>query len=107
MSDIHSFQQMVIWTVNAKLREQVLMLRILEVYGTGEFMATLQDIADATHMKRSVIAKTIKGLKDLNWLESERNYEDNGTNLHVIRSCKYRITIGDEKEGNPDEESPF
>jgi hypothetical protein len=107
MSEDLTPQQLVIWTVNAKLREQILMLRILEVYGTGEFTATLHAIADATHMKRSVVAKAIKGLKDLNWLDSERNYEDNGTNLHVVRNCKYRVTIGEEKEGNPNPESPF
>lgn len=107
MDDMHEMQQTVIWTVNAKTREQILMLRILETYGSEEFVATLGDIADAAHMKRSVVAKTMKGLKDLNWLQSVRNYEDNGTNLPVIRNCKYRVTIGGEKEGNPDTGFPF
>jgi len=98
MMPIAEMIQVVVWTVNAKLREQLLMLRILDIYGSKEFDATFDEIAEKTLMKRSVVIKAMTGLKDLGWIESERNYKENGTNLPVVQNCKYRIIITDEKE---------
>jgi len=40
----------------------------------------------------------MKGLKELQWIDSERIYKNNGSNLPVVQSCKYIITISNEKE---------
>ena len=92
--------QTVIWTSNARMREQILMLRILDHYGPKEFVATLEDIAEATAMNRAVVIRGLKGLKELQWIDSERIYKNNGTNLPVVQNCKYIITIGNEKEAD-------
>lgn len=90
--------QTVIWTSNARMREQLLMLRILDHYGPNSFVATLDEIAEATLMNRAVVIRALKGLKELQWVDSERIYKNNGTNLPVVQSCKYIVTISDEKE---------
>ena len=88
-------QQKVIWTINASPREQLLMLRILDVYGKNkEFYATLQDIAKATNFSYHLIVRCMKGLKELGWLESSRIYhKEKDRNLHVVKNCLYRFLI--------------
>jgi hypothetical protein len=90
--------QTVIWTSNARMREQILMLRILDIYGPKEFVATLGEIAEAIAMNKAVVIRGLKGLKELQWIDSERIYKNNGSNLPVVQSCKYIITISNEKE---------
>jgi hypothetical protein len=90
--------QVVIWTTNARMREQLLILRILDHYGPKSFVATLDEIAEATLTNRAVVIRAMKGLKELQWIDSERIYKNNGTNLPVVQSCKYIITISNEKE---------
>lgn len=96
----------VIWTDSASPREQLLMLRIISAYknGNGTFNATYSDIAQETGMHRSVVIKTMRGLKELGWIESEWNYEKNGKNLPTIRDCKYTITVGKEPSAVPSTE---
>lgn len=94
--DLLEASHIVVWTENAKLREQIVMLRIMSVYGTEEFDATYTDIAREIAMKRSVVIQAMKGLKELGWIESVWNYEKNGKNLPTVKNCKYTITIGKE-----------
>jgi len=92
--------QTVIWTSNARMREQIMMLRILDHYGPKHFVATLDEIAEATFTNRAVVIRALKGLKELQWIDSERIYKSNGSNLPVVQSCKYIITICNEKEAD-------
>ena len=89
--------QTVIWTSNARMREQILMLRILDHYGPKGFTATLDDIATAIGMNRAIVIRGLKGLKELHWIDNERIYKNSGKNLPTLQSCKYIITIRDEK----------
>lgn len=88
-------QQKVIWTVNVSLREQLLMLRILDVYGKNEsFYATLDDVAKAVNMNRWMVARTMKGLKEIGWLESQRVYVKRGDkNMPSVKNCYYKFLI--------------
>ena len=88
-------QQKVIWTVNASAREQLLMLRLLDVYGKNqEFYATLEDISKATNFSYPLVVRCMKGLKELGWLENQRIYhKQDGGNLHVVKNCMYRFLI--------------
>ena len=88
-------QQKVIWTVNASPREQMLMLRLYDVYGkNAEFYATLEDIAKVTHVSYPLVVRCMKGLKELGWIESQRVYhKEKGRNLHVVKNCLYRFLI--------------
>jgi hypothetical protein len=89
---------MVIWTVNAKPREQILMLRILETYRRKQFTATIEEIASLSHMSIGTTVRTLNGLRDLGWLDSSRMYKKSGRNLPVVSNCEYVITIGEKKE---------
>jgi hypothetical protein len=51
-------------------------------------------------MNRAVVIRALKGLKELQWIDSERIYKNNGTNLPVVQNCKYIITIANEKEAD-------
>jgi len=93
MDEITKMIRTVIWTVNAKPREQVLMLRVMDAFGTGEFTATYEELAEAAHMNRSTVIRAVKGLKDLGWMDSERLYRGNGSNLPVVENCKYIVTV--------------
>ena len=96
----------VIWTDSASTREQVLMLRIIGAFRNPSmsFNATYTKIAEETGMTRSVVIKTMRGLKELGWLESEWNYEKNGKNLPTIKDCKYTFTVGKEPSAVPSTE---
>ena len=94
--------QTVIWTSNARMREQILMLRILDHYGPKGFTATLDDIANAIGMNRAIVIRGLKGLKELHWINNERIYKNSGKNLPTLQSCKYVITIGNEKGADQD-----
>jgi Mn-dependent DtxR family transcriptional regulator len=85
--------QKILWTTTAKPREQVLMLRLMDIYGTEGFEATLEDIAKLMYMKRSLVIRMLKGLKELGWVESERQYEYTEQKLPHVKGCKYRFTI--------------
>lgn len=85
--------QKILWTTTAKPREQVLMLRILDIYGPEGFEGTLEDIAKMMSMKRSLVIRMLRGLKELGWIESERQYEFTEKKLPHVTGCKYKITI--------------
>lgn len=101
---VDEMMQIVIWTEEAKLREQIIMLRILTNYGTEPFSATYQEMARDIGMNRSVIIKSMRGLKELGWLESEWVYEKNGKNMPSIKNCRYTVTIGKEPSAVPSTE---
>lgn len=96
--------EIVIWTAETKLREQMLMLRILSFYGVEPFTATYNDLAENLGMNRSVVIVAMRGLKELGWIESEWVYEKNGRNLSTIKHCKYTITIQKEPSAVPSTE---
>jgi hypothetical protein len=100
-------QQMVIWTVNAKPREQILMLRILETYRRKQFTATINEIAELSHMSIGSTVRTLNGLRDLGWLDSSRMYKKTGRNLPVVSNCEYVITIVDKKEEDLESKPSF
>ena len=89
---------MVIWTANAKPREQVFMLRLLDAYGTKRFTATLDEISQLTNTSRGTAIRSLTGLRELGWLDSARQYKKNGKNLPQVTSCEYIVTISEEKE---------
>jgi predicted transcriptional regulator len=91
-------QQMVIWTANAKPREQVFMLRLMDAYGTKNFTATIDEISKLTNTSTGTTIRSLNGLRDLGWLDSQRMYKKSGRNLPVVSNCEYIVTIG-EKEG--------
>jgi hypothetical protein len=87
--------QTVIWTNNAKHREQIFLLRLLDVYGLESFAATLEEIATHTGFHRDTVVRCLKGLKDLGYIQSDRMYEKNGSyNLPIVKKCVYQIIIG-------------
>jgi hypothetical protein len=103
MSETLTPQQMVIWTANAKPREQLFMLRLMDTYGTTKFTATIDEISRLTNTSTGTTIRSLNGLRDLGWLDSQRMYKKSGRNLPVVSSCEYIVTI-DEKKGETDPE---
>ena len=91
-------QQMVIWTANAKPREQIFMLRLMDVYGTKRFTATIQEIAQITDMSIGTTIRCLTGVRDLGWLDSARVYKKTGKNLPSVTNCEYIVTIKNEPD---------
>ena len=89
---------MVIWTANAKPREQIFMLRLLDAYGAKKFTATLDEISKITNTSRGTTIRSLVGLRELGWLDSARMYKKFGKNLPQVTSCEYIVTINEEKE---------
>lgn len=96
-------QQMVIWTANARPREQLFMLRLMDTYGTKKFTATIDEISKLTNTSTGTTIRSLNGLRDLGWLDSQRMYKKSGRNLPVVSSCEYIVTI-DEKKGETEPE---
>jgi len=95
--------QKVIWTVNAKPREQVFMLRLIDAYGLSTFTATIDEIAKLTGTPRGTTVRCLTGLRDLGWVNSERMYKKTGINLPSVMSCEYSIAIEKEPVTAPTE----
>lgn len=85
--------QTILWTKGAKPREQILMLRLLDIYGPVGFEGTLEEISQMMLMPRSLVIRMLRGLKDLGWIESERQYEYSEKRLPLVTGCKYKFTI--------------
>lgn len=98
---IEEMNQIVIWTAEAKVREQIIMLRILSIYGSEPFTATYQELAREIGFKRSMIIASMRGIKELGWIESEWVYEKNGRNLPTVKHCRYTVTIQKEPSAVP------
>ena len=88
--------QMVIWTANAKPREQIFMLRLLEAYGPEKFTATIDEISRMTNTSIGTTVRSLNGVRDLGWLDSVRMYKKTGRNLPAVTNCEYIITIKNE-----------
>lgn len=83
-------QEKIIWTENAKPREQIIMLRIIGVFGK-KFSATHQEIAEKIGVNQTLLASIIPGLKELGWLENERVYSSG--EQRGVAYCNYKITV--------------
>ena len=85
--------QSIIWTQNAKPMEQLLMLRILDVYGSDEFCVTLDEFTAVIGFKKGVLIRALRGVKELEWLGSKRDYKKGVGNLPLVFNCRYRVTL--------------
>ena len=83
-------QEKVIWTENAKPREQIVMLRILDSFGK-KFSATHEEIAEKIGISRYLLSALIPGLKELGWIENKRIY--NKGKERGVTHCDYKINI--------------
>jgi len=85
--------QKVVWTKNAKPREQLLMLRLMDVYGT-RCEITMDEMAEGTGMGKPTLIKTLRGLKELGWIQTERVYKENGfKRLKSLAAISYVFTV--------------
>lgn len=85
--------QCVIWTKNAKPMEQLLMMRIIDAYGVEEFCVTLDEFAAVVGLKKGVLIRALRGVKELEWLDSKRDYKKGLGNLPLVFNCRYRVTL--------------
>ena len=93
MSEEFTPTQKILWTSNASTREQVLMLKLLDLYGGNDITGNLHDIARLLGVKRSLLITILKGLRDLGWLETEKAYEKNVGNLPKVAGVQIKFTI--------------
>jgi hypothetical protein len=85
--------QKVVWTKNAKPREQLLMLRLMDVYGS-RCEVTMDEMAVGTGMGKPTLIKTLRGLKELGWITTERVYKENGyKRLKSLSAIAYVFTV--------------
>jgi transcription initiation factor IIE alpha subunit len=83
--------QSVIWTEDASPRDQLVFLRLLDVYGFDEFDVTHQEICDAIKVSPALLAKTLVRLKKLGWIEWVRRYGPRSGHLQQVIGCRYRL----------------
>jgi hypothetical protein len=83
-------QEKVIWTENAKPREQIVMLRILDCFDK-KFSATHEEIASKVGVTPFLFASLVPGLKELGWIESKRVYMKGKS--RGVSHCDYKIKI--------------
>jgi len=85
--------QKVVWTKNAKPREQLLMLRLMDVYGT-RCEVTMDEMAVGAGMGKPTLIKTLRGLKELGWIQTERVYKENGyKRFKSLSAIAYVFTV--------------
>ena len=85
--------QKIVWTQNASPREQMVMLRLMDVYGT-RCEVTVDEMSVAISVNKPTLCKTIRGLKDLGWIKSERVYKESGNKrLKSLTGNLYTFTV--------------
>lgn len=85
--------QKVIWTKNASPREQLVMLRLMDVFGT-RCEVTVDEMSAAISINKPVLVKTLRGLKELGWVKSERIYKESGhKRLKTLTGNLYTFTV--------------
>jgi DNA-binding MarR family transcriptional regulator len=85
--------QKVVWTKNASPREQLVMLRLMDVYGT-RCEVTVDEMSAAISINKPTLVKTLRGLKELGWVKSERVYKDRGDKrLKALTGNLYHFTV--------------
>jgi MarR-like DNA-binding transcriptional regulator SgrR of sgrS sRNA len=83
----------IVWSEEASPRDQVFMLRLLDVYGRKSFEDTLANISENVGHSHGLTMKTLRRLRELGWIEWERVYGDGVNNLQFVTGCKYTITL--------------
>ena len=83
----------IVWSEEASPRDQVFMLRLLDVYGRKPFEDTLANISHNVGLTQSLTIKTLGRLRQLKWIDWERVYGDGVNNLRFVTGCKYTITL--------------
>lgn len=85
--------QKVLWTREASPPEQILMIKMLDIFGEKEVAGTLTDLAMYLDVKRSYLVTHMKGLKDLGWIETDRQYVKSNLNLPHVAGVKIKVTL--------------
>ena len=85
--------QKILWTREATTPEQIMMLKMLDIFGDNEIKGTLTEIAGYLDIKRSYLITQLQGLRDLGWIETERAYLKTDGNLPKVSGITIRMKI--------------
>jgi Mn-dependent DtxR family transcriptional regulator len=83
--------QSVIWAEEASTRDQIVFLRLVDVYGFDKFTATLDEMSEAIKVGPALLAKTMSRLRSIGWVDSKRLYGVRDNGMKNVIGCEYTL----------------